>query len=120
MAEDPDNGHLLLFGGMADNNQVLNDCWFLLLTQDVDPSGEYEWGSCSPTSPTALAPMERYGAGAVYHASSKSFYVYGGFAWTSTSFRAANDMWVLRDYQDVSKVEWTQVHSVSEQPTGRG
>jgi len=119
-AQDPQLGHMLIFGGMSRGTTALQDCWFLQLSTPVDAGAEYEWVSCSPTGATALKPEARYGAGAVFHGSSRSFYVFGGFAWTGTSFEPMNDMWVLHDFEDISKVEWKIVSSVSTQPTARG
>ena len=105
VAEDPATGHMLVFGGRSasESAPALNDCWILQLGQDVSPLAVYVWESCSPDSATALKPMPRYGAGAVFHLSSNSFYIYGGFAWTGASFVSTSDMWVLRDYAQVSQ-----------------
>jgi len=120
IAQDPLLGHVLLFGGMSRGNTALNDCWFLQLTNTLDPTAHYEWVSCTPTTATALKPMQRYGAGAVFHESSQSFILYGGFAWSGMSFNSMSDMWVLKDFVDVSKVEWKQINAVSDKPMARG
>jgi hypothetical protein len=71
---------------------------------------KYRWVSCSPTSPTALRPTERYGAGSVYHSDSKRFYIYGGLSWTDTEeYISLGDMWVMNNYTVDSALEWQQV-----------
>ena len=71
---------------------------------------KYRWVSCSPTSRTALRPIERYGAGSAYHSDSKSFYIYGGLALSGTgNYIYMGDMWVMNDYLALSSVEWQQV-----------
>jgi hypothetical protein len=81
------------------------------LTDPIILDTQYRWVSCSPTSPTALRPTERYGAGSVYHSDSKSFYIYGGLAWSDTgNYIYMGDMWVMNDYLALSSVlEWRQV-----------
>ncbi len=87
---------------------------YQLVTPLTDPiilDAQYRWVSCSPTSPTALRPIERYGAGSVYHPDSKSFYIYGGLALSGTeNYMYMGDMWVMSDYLALSSVlEWQQV-----------
>ena len=84
------------------------------LTDPIILDAQYRWVSCSPTSPTALRPIERYGAGSVYHSDSKSFYIYGGLAWSGTgNYMAMGDMWVIvmKNYSalDSADFEWQQV-----------
>jgi hypothetical protein len=62
----------------------------------------------------ALRPIERYGAGSVYHLDSKSFYIYGGLAWSGTgNYMAMGDMWVIamKNYSALASVDfdWQQV-----------
>ena len=42
-AQDPNLGHVLVFGGMTEGNTALDDCWFLHLRNPVQPAGMYEW-----------------------------------------------------------------------------
>jgi hypothetical protein len=84
------------------------------LSDPIILDAQYRWVSCSPTSPTALRPIERYGAGSVYHSDSKSFYIYGGLAWSGTgNYRYMGDMWAIamKNYSTLASVdfEWQQV-----------
>ena len=62
--------------------------------RQTDRQTKHKHLRCSPTEPNELKPTERYGAGAVFHASSHTFYIFGGLAWTGTMFSEMNDMWV--------------------------
>ena len=120
MVLDPLAGNVIMFAGVTRKSLALNDCWFLRVPgsrNDRDYATTFEWASCSPTS-SRLRPMERYGAGAVFHAATNSLYVYAGFAWTGLNFVAMNDMWMLINYATSS--QWQQVRSVSDQPGPRG
>ena len=78
------------------------------LTDPIILDAQYRWVSCSPTSPTALRPIERYGAGSVYHSDSKSFYIYGGLALSGTgNYMAMGDMWVItmKTYSALTSVD---------------
>jgi hypothetical protein len=120
MAEDPQTGHVFLFGGMTKGNTVMNDCWILNLTPVVNISNAYAWLSCTPNSTKSLVPTPRYGAGSVFHEASQTFYIYGGFAWNGRNFAATNDLWVLYDFNSVKDMTWHEVNAVTEQPMARG
>ena len=79
------------------------------LTDPIRIDSEYRWASCSPTSPTALRPTKRHGAGSAFHSESKRFYIYGGLACTGTKCIAMGDMWVMNDYTVENEIEWQQV-----------
>ena len=118
-AEDEHTGHMLVFGGMTKGNKALDDCWYLLLSESVSTTSEQQWVSCNPTS-SLMKPMARYGAGAVFHDDSHSFYIYGGFARSGLSVIPMSDMWVLRDFVNVSSSKWEEINAVSDKPTPRG
>jgi len=83
-AYDPIRRRMLLFGGHDGTTGSLGDLWSL----DLSTLGTERWTQLTPTGTT---PPAREFAGAVFHAPTDRFYVFGG----ESGFKPMGDLWAF-------------------------
>jgi hypothetical protein len=96
---------LFLFGGLNENNKILNDCWIL----NASP-GEMSW--FKPKLQSSDLPKERYGHSCCkfQHKQKEllNVIIFGGF----NGFEYFNDIWMFKETKEEGIYEWIEVKGI--------